>query len=678
MGFEYEMSALLPARVAAVNAAFDGTSSLEQARGWGHRLIDLLNRGGRVLVVGNGGSAAQAQHLAAELVGRFEAERRPLPALALTADTATLTAVGNDYGYEQVFARQVRAHARAGDVLLVISTSGASANVVAAAVAARESGVTVWGLSGVLDSPLARVCDEMVVTPAAATSTIQECHLIAVHEMCAAIDEGLTGAGTSADSGDGGLPEVPTAAGTAWSSRPGRRLVVVGDVLADCDWVGEVTGVSPDAPVPILAVGAQHWRPGGAGLAALHAAGVGWQVTLVTALGCDEHAVRIGGELAAAGVRVVSVGTTAATPVKMRMRARGRTLLRVDDTGPVVAVGDPTDSARHALDSAEGIVVADYGRGITANPSMRDLLAAAARRVPVVWDPHRRGAPPVRGVRVVVPNQDEALAFAAAATAGTGIDADIAHARVLRERWRAGYVAVTRGADGAVMAGNAAEPAYTIPAPHRDVQGDACGAGDMLAVSLVKGLIDKQVPAEALRQAVIAASDHVAGPRVPRSGTARPRAVDGLRLADRVRAAGGRVVATGGCFDILHDGHRRLLQAAAELGDCLIVLLNSDASVASLKGAPRPLVAEAQRAAMLAALDCVDAVVVFDQDTPAGVLEVLRPHVWIKGGDYAVGDLPESEVVRRHGGEVVIGPYQPEVSTSELIARAAAGRAVSS
>ena len=679
MGFEYEQSPLLPARVAAVVAAFEGGSSLEQARGWGYRLIEVLTRGARVFVVGNGGSAAQAQHLAAELVGRFEADRIPLPALALTADTATLTAVGNDYGYEQVFARQVRAHARAGDVLLAISTSGASPNVVAAAAAAQESGVTVWGLSGALDSPLARLCDEMVVVPAAATSTIQECHLLVVHEMCAAIDEGLASAATFSASGDLCLPAVAADARTSDPSQSCRRLAIVGDVLADCDWVGEVTGVSPEAPVPVLAAQTQHWRPGGAGLAAMFAASKGWEVTLITALSSDDHATRIRGELTAAGVRVVGLATTAATPVKMRLRAHGRTLLRVDDTGPVVAVGDPPAGAREALETAEGVLVADYARGVTANPRIRELLAAAAARVPVVWDPHRRGAAPVEGVRVVVPSQDEALAFVGAWTAqGGGLEADIRHARTLRARWQAGYVALTRGRDGAVLVGDDGEPAYAIPAPHRDVEGDTCGAGDMLAVGLLKGLIDRQVPSAALRQAVNAASDHVAGHRLPRSDTARPRAVDGLGLADRVRANGGRVVATGGCFDILHDGHRQLLQAARALGDCLIVLLNSDASVARLKGDGRPLVAESQRAAMLAALDCVDAVVVFDQDTPAGVLEIVRPHFWVKGGDYAASDLPESHVVRRHGGEVVIGPYQQGVSTSELIARAAAGRVVSS
>ncbi|MFD4406580.1 adenylyltransferase/cytidyltransferase family protein [Nocardia sp. NPDC058499] len=136
------------------------------------------------------------------------------------------------------------------------------------------------------------------------------------------------------------------------------------------------------------------------------------------------------------------------------------------------------------------------------------------------------------------------------------------------------------------------------------------------------------------------------------------------------------MVATGGVFDVLHDGHRQLLESARAMGDCLIVLVNSDASVRRLKGQSRPLVPAAQRAALLAALRCVDAVMVFDDDTPAPVLEGLRPTVWVKGGDYAHGRMPEAEVVERHGGQVVLGPYLAGVSTTELIERAADRRAV--
>jgi D-sedoheptulose 7-phosphate isomerase len=143
-----------------------------------------LENGGKILVAGNGGSAAEAQHLAAELVGRFRLERRPLPALSLTADPAILTAIANDYGYEEVFARQVRAWATAGDVLVLFSTSGASPNVLAAARVARECGARTIALCGTSDSPLAAAADLAIAVAASDTPLIQEVHTVVVHLLC--------------------------------------------------------------------------------------------------------------------------------------------------------------------------------------------------------------------------------------------------------------------------------------------------------------------------------------------------------------------------------------------------------------------------------------------------------------------------------------------------------------
>lgn len=158
---------------------------------WGKRLAAVLDAGGRLLACGNGGSAAEAQHLTAELVGRFQAERRPYSAIALHADTSAATAIGNDYGPEEVFARQVRAHGRPGDVLVCLSTSGRSANVLAAARTARECGLTVWGLTGPAPNPLAALCDDAVPVPAPDPATVQELHLAAVHMLCGALDSEL-------------------------------------------------------------------------------------------------------------------------------------------------------------------------------------------------------------------------------------------------------------------------------------------------------------------------------------------------------------------------------------------------------------------------------------------------------------------------------------------------------
>jgi D-sedoheptulose 7-phosphate isomerase len=162
---------------------------------WGARLAEVLTDGGRLLACGNGGSAAEAQHLTAELVGRFRDERIPLSAISLHADTSALTAIANDYGTDEMFARGVRAHGRPGDILVALSTSGTSSNVLCAVKAAQEVGLTTWALAGPAPNPLAAMCDDAICVEAATTATVQEIHLLLVHSLCIAVDDVLLGAG---------------------------------------------------------------------------------------------------------------------------------------------------------------------------------------------------------------------------------------------------------------------------------------------------------------------------------------------------------------------------------------------------------------------------------------------------------------------------------------------------
>ena len=163
-------------------------ASVDRLDGWGRHLAGVLMGGGRLLAVGNGGSAAQAQHLTSELVGRYRDERRPFSALALHAETSSVTAIGNDYGADDVFARQVRAHGREGDVLVSLSTSGRSPNVLAAVAAARECGLVTWALTGRAPNPLVDDSDDAVVVDAPYTATVQEVHQVVIHLLCAAVD----------------------------------------------------------------------------------------------------------------------------------------------------------------------------------------------------------------------------------------------------------------------------------------------------------------------------------------------------------------------------------------------------------------------------------------------------------------------------------------------------------
>ena len=163
-------------------------SELPRPERWGSHLARVLTGGGRLLAAGNGGSAAQAQHLTAELVGRYRADRPPFSAICLTAETSSLTAIANDYPADELFARQVEAHGRAGDVLVLLSTSGRSPNAVAAARRARECGITVLAMTGPAPNPLAAACDDAVCIDSPWTATVQECHLVALHLVCAAFD----------------------------------------------------------------------------------------------------------------------------------------------------------------------------------------------------------------------------------------------------------------------------------------------------------------------------------------------------------------------------------------------------------------------------------------------------------------------------------------------------------
>jgi D-sedoheptulose 7-phosphate isomerase len=162
---------------------------------WGTAAAGVLTAGGRLLACGNGGSAEQAQHLTAELVGRYQDDRAAFAALPLHADVAALTAIGNDYGADEIFARQVRAHGRPGDVLVCLSTSGSSRNVIAAAAAGTRAGLVTWALTGPGPNPLADICADAITVDAPDTCTIQEVHLAAIHILCAAVDAAVLGAG---------------------------------------------------------------------------------------------------------------------------------------------------------------------------------------------------------------------------------------------------------------------------------------------------------------------------------------------------------------------------------------------------------------------------------------------------------------------------------------------------
>jgi D-beta-D-heptose 7-phosphate kinase / D-beta-D-heptose 1-phosphate adenosyltransferase len=449
-------------------------------------------------------------------------------------------------------------------------------------------------------------------------------------------------------------------------------LVVVGDSLLDIDIDGTADRLAPDAPVPVVDLTRRWIRPGGAALAALLASLAVEDVVLVTAVGVDDAAADLVG-LLDGHVDIRRLPLDGETACKTRVRARGVPLLRLDrGSGRADGAGIAEDVAA-ALTTAGAILVSDYGRGMSANPRIRRLLQQRAGHVPVVWDPHPRGAAPIPHCTLVTPNAAEARAAA-------GTDQPAKQAARLTRRWLAAAVTVTLGDRGAVLCQAASGRSISVPVvdrphPAATTRPDTCGAGDAFAAAATASLLAGAQVDTAVPDAVRSATDFVfAGGASALSTltgieppTSSSTASDVFALADRIRRSGGRLVATGGCFDLLHRGHIQLLSQARALGDALVVCLNSDDSVRRAKGPSRPLVAQDDRARMLEALRWVDGVQIFDEDTPRELLSRLRPDVWVKGADYTDRPLPERDTVERFGGRVVLLPVVAGYSTTRLV-----------
>lgn len=473
------------------------------------------------------------------------------------------------------------------------------------------------------------------------------------------------------------------------SRRP--HVVVVGDVVLDRDVEGHVARVCPDAPVPVVDVDEERSGPGAAGLTALLCLEDDADVTLVAPLGDDDDGELLRRQLTEAGVTVVGLRQDGETRRKTRVRAAGQSLLRVDSGGPAHPLPDLPAAATEAIERADVVLVSCYGAGTTDHAGLREALARRAQLHPVVWDPHPRGGIPVPGCALVSPNVSEARgqlnqSGGADGRGGGELPGDVMAAR-LRDRWSARAVAVTAGAHGSWLATSAGEPLFVPAVP---ASGDSCGAGDRFASAAAVALARGRTASESVVAAVEAASAFVAASgasgfrrRLMARQSGRPEQApaedptvsvstdtpSAQEVVAAVRALGGTVVATGGCFDLLHAGHVQTLRTARQLGDALVVLLNSDASVRRLKGPERPVQPEHDRAEVLRSLGCVDAVVVFDEDDPSDTLATLRPDVWAKGGDYEGTELAESELVRSWGGRVVLLPYLTGRSTTAILQR---------
>ena len=466
-------------------------------------------------------------------------------------------------------------------------------------------------------------------------------------------------------------------------------VLVLGDVMLDRYLWGDVRRISPEAPVPVVRVARRSQAPGGAGNVALNLATCGLKPTLLGVVGDDEAGMALRTLLASQGIsaQAMVVSSTRPTTTKTRVIGGHQQMLRLDDEhDDALSVGDreALDAAAHSLLTSgdfAAVILSDYGKGVlNAELCQRVILRARAVNIPVLVDPKGRDWARYRGATTIKPNLGE-LAEATGIRSSDGTALEHAGQQLVSDL-ELSFLAFSRGGDGVSVLTSSA--ATTIPTEAQEVF-DVSGAGDTMVALLAAGLANGLDPVEAARLANLAAGivvGHVGTVPVPLDElrdrfTAVQHGCTGkvmtwAQAAARTAAwqtAGRRVVFTNGCFDLLHPGHIRLLEQARDAGDRLVVGLNSDASVRRLKGPTRPVNSEADRGTVLAALSSVDAVVVFDQDTPLDLILALKPQVLVKGADYVESAIVGAAEVRSWGGDVVRIGLVPGKSSTAMIER---------
>jgi D-beta-D-heptose 7-phosphate kinase/D-beta-D-heptose 1-phosphate adenosyltransferase len=467
------------------------------------------------------------------------------------------------------------------------------------------------------------------------------------------------------------------------------RVLVVGDVMLDRFVYGSVHRISPEAPIPVLKVESTVDMPGGAANVARNIATLGAQAILIGVTGDDSPATDLRRQLQtipSIEVRLIT-DTSRPTTVKARHVAERQQILRADveSSAPLSesVAAALVDELKTALPNADIVVLSDYAKGVLSESIVQRAIELAKRLgKPVLVDPKSRSFLKYRGATVLTPNRLE-LQLATESECETD-EQIVSAASAFVSDSVCDAVAVTRGKDGMSIIRSDGSGTH-LRAVAKEVF-DVSGAGDTVVATMSIAL---SVGADLADAAKLA--NYAAGIVVGKSGTAAvttgeliatlaegARGIDAskhftledlLPLVDRWREAGLRVAFTNGCFDLLHPGHVCLLSQAKKSADRLIVGLNSDLSVRRLKGAGRPAQSEAARATVLASLACVDAVVIFSEDTPYELIQALRPDVLVKGADYTVDKVVGADLVRGWGGEVVLVDLVPGQSTTNTLKR---------
>ena len=467
------------------------------------------------------------------------------------------------------------------------------------------------------------------------------------------------------------------------------RVLVVGDLMLDRYIVGEVERISPEAPVPVLRHAQRYERPGGAANVAMNLAGLGCQTFLCGFWGADGEQAELAKLLEAARVDTTGVvSSSLATISKTRIVARTQQLLRLDiesrDMVPPEELARLEARAVELVKKVHAVILSDYAKGsLTADTCAAIIRAARVANVPILVDPKTRDLSKYSGATTICPNLHE-LSLATGVPAGdTNLLMSMARLQMMEHDFK--FLTVTMSEKGIRILGpeGSAEDDYYSPARAREVF-DVSGAGDTVIATLAACLAGKLHIHTAVDLANMAAGivvgktgtvpiarHELIAALTPSSGiVSGEKILDFERVQLRVaewRAAGETVVFTNGCFDLLHVGHITLLEDCHRFGSKLVLGLNSDSSVAGLKGPSRPIVGENERARVMAALASVDAVVLFEEETPLELIKALKPDVLVKGGDYSIETVVGHEVVLERGGRVEIVPTVEGFSTTNIV-----------
>jgi len=457
------------------------------------------------------------------------------------------------------------------------------------------------------------------------------------------------------------------------------QVLVLGDVMLDRYWMGDTSRISPEAPVPVVKVGNIEERAGGAGNVAINIAALGANASVVGLTGNDDAANSLLNLMQQAGViSHFSQDDKHATVTKLRVLSRNQQLIRLDfeDGFPEYDNEKLLKIFSEQIVKAGAIVLSDYGKG-TLQDCQSFIKQAVQHQIPVLVDPKGSDFSRYKGATIITPNLSEFEQVVGACENEQEIEEK---GMALLEKLNLSALLITRSEKGMTLL-QRDKDALHLPTRAREVY-DVTGAGDtvisVLAASLAAG-VD-------LAEATML-SNLAAGVVVNKIGTATvsqdelryairqthsvQRGVmnedEMLQLARQAQSCGEKIIMTNGCFDILHTGHVAYLEEAAQLGERLIVAVNDDDSIKRLKGDGRPVNPMEKRMKMLSALECVDWVVPFYEDTPTRLICKLSPDILVKGGDNNVNDIPGGDCVREAGGEVRVLTYIDGVSTTEII-----------